>query len=44
MEIPDESVTRTDDVIGPMLSHTVTMHALKDKKGRLHFRDIERDE
>jgi hypothetical protein len=34
----------TDDVIGPMVNHTVTVHALKDKKGRFHFRDIERDE
>jgi hypothetical protein len=34
----------TDDVIGPMVNYTVTVHALKDKKGRFHFRDIERDE
>jgi hypothetical protein len=34
----------TDDVIGPMVNHSVIVQALKDKKGKLHFRDIERDE
>jgi hypothetical protein len=34
----------TDDVIGPMVNHSVVVQALKDKKGKLHFRDIERDE
>jgi hypothetical protein len=33
-----------DDVIGPMVNHPVTVQALKDQKGKLHFRDIEREE
>jgi hypothetical protein len=33
-----------DDVIGPMVNHPVTVRALKDSKGKLIFRDIERDE
>ena len=33
-----------DDVIGPMVNHSVIVRALKDKKGSLHFRDIERED
>ena len=33
-----------DDVIGPMVNHPVIVQALKDKKGKLRFRDIEREE
>lgn len=33
-----------DDVIGPMVNHPVDVQALKDNKGKLHFRDIEREE
>lgn len=33
-----------DDVIGPMVNHPVVVQALRDNKGKFHFRDIERDE
>lgn len=33
-----------DDVIGPMVNHLVVVRALKDNKGKLTFRDIERED
>jgi hypothetical protein len=33
-----------DDVIGPMVNHSVVVQALRDKKDKLHFRDIERED
>jgi hypothetical protein len=30
-----------DDVIGPMVNHQVTVHATRDQKGVVRFKDIE---
>ncbi len=33
-----------DDIIGPMVNHPVVVQVTRDVRGKLHFRDIERDE